>query len=134
MLVGGYKIIDLGGTPVTINANDGGTVVTGIYEAIEGNYHKATMLSGLVTKETVSENTVVTREYNDIFVNFGVESGDFTAVLDTVIIPETDTKYAGAEIIKIVIDDDDTVTVEKTTVGATDIPSESAAQKVRKAK
>lgn len=44
MLKGGYQIIDLKGENLTENA----VTIPGIYDSIEGNYHKPLLLSGIV--------------------------------------------------------------------------------------
>ena len=64
MLNGGYKIINLRGFALGTEA----TVIDGIYEAIEGNYGKAIMLSGL---------TIGGVEKPDAFVTANVDSGNF---------------------------------------------------------
>lgn len=64
MLNGGYKIIDLQGVALSGEA----VIIDGIYEAIEGNFGKAIMLSGF---------NVGGIEKDDVFVNVNVDSGNF---------------------------------------------------------
>ena len=52
---GGYQIIDLKGT----NFSSDSHTIPGIYESIEGNYHKPLLLSGIVLAGV---------EYADVFV------------------------------------------------------------------
>ena len=48
MAKGGYKIIDLHNYDFTDVGTE--TTITGIYEELEGNYHKAVMLSNVTFK------------------------------------------------------------------------------------
>lgn len=66
---GGYKIIDLKETNLVVGGD--AVKVSGIYEEIEGNNRKATILSGMVLDGI---------ERPDRWVNFGVgEDGNFHA-------------------------------------------------------
>ena len=42
---GGYRIIDLAGTPLTSGTQD---TIKGVYDAVKNPYKKATMVSGMV--------------------------------------------------------------------------------------
>lgn len=66
MLKGGYKIIDLKG--VTI-ASEGGTTIAGIYNAIENNYRKPLLLSGVVIDGV---------EKADVFIEVTTTNSNFT--------------------------------------------------------
>ena len=83
MVKGGYKIINLKGVEL-----DSGVAKTvkGVYESLENNYGKATMLSGL---------NIDGKVYGDMYVNFVVADTDYVA-----------TTYLGT----VTISDDDTVT------------------------
>lgn len=85
---GGYKIINFGGVVFTSGTEK---TVPGIYDAIEST-NKRTVVSGLVVGST---------EYNDMEVNFVVDTGDFVGI---VALPDSGS-------ISFVIADDDGVTV-----------------------
>lgn len=87
---GGYKIVDLKDNNFTI----GGSAITipGIYNEIESNHRKAVLLSGIVISGV---------EKPDRFVTFGVESGDYVAVIAI---------SGSADVLKITVTDDDSVT------------------------
>lgn len=80
---GGYKIIDLKGNDLT----DATFTIDGIYEALEGNYNKAILLTGIVINDV---------EYDDVFTTPKVVSSKY--VLDA---------YGYT----LTIDDDDLVTM-----------------------
>lgn len=66
MSVGGYKIVDLKNTNVT--SADGATI-SGVYEALENNYRKTVMLSGIVIDGV---------EYADVYVAPTVADSNYT--------------------------------------------------------
>ena len=65
---GGYKIVDL--EFKNISNNGRATTVDGIYDAIEGNYYKPTLLHGLVVDNV---------ERADRYVEFGISTDNFVA-------------------------------------------------------
>lgn len=68
-MTGGYKIIDFKG----INLESGTAVnIPGIWDAIESNYHKPTMISGLVIGGT---------ERNNVFAEFTISSSEYVATI-----------------------------------------------------
>lgn len=67
---GGYKIIDLKNASITIGG--AAVKVEGIYDAIEHNYGKPTLLSGVVLDGI---------ERPDRYVAFGVSAGNFVALM-----------------------------------------------------
>lgn len=62
---GGYQIVDF--KNVSLTADDE-TTVAGVYEAIEGNYNKRLVVSGIVIGST---------EYDDVTVDAAVVGTDF---------------------------------------------------------
>lgn len=69
---GGYKIIDLKNTPLETGV---ASTIVGGYEALENNYGKPTLLSGLVIGGTV---------YSDLWVNFVASGGNYSASLGSI--------------------------------------------------
>lgn len=66
MIKGGYKIVDLKKTTID---TENGTTISGIYEALENNYNKAVLLSGIVIDSI---------EKPDIFVTVTVADSTYT--------------------------------------------------------
>lgn len=64
---GGYQILNLGGMSLTPDAEK---VIAGSYEALEGNYNKPVLVSGLVVNAT---------EYNDFYALFTPSNSNFVA-------------------------------------------------------
>lgn len=62
---GGYQILDLKGTALTAGS---ASTIKGIYETLEGNYHKPVLVSGLVIGDTV---------YADAYVTFTVSESNY---------------------------------------------------------
>lgn len=92
---GGYRIIDLQDKLITLDSETG-VEIPGIYEAIEGNYRKALLISGLTT--TDGEVTPTITEFGDFFATARIVESDF--VINSI--------EAG---VKLTINDDDEVTV-----------------------
>lgn len=68
-MTGGYKIIDFKG----INLESGTAVsIPGIWDAIESNYHKPTLISGLVVDGV---------ERNSVFAEFTISSSEYVAAV-----------------------------------------------------
>lgn len=88
---GGYKIISLHGKNLTVGG--AGVVIPGVYESIEENHGKATLLSDIVISEI---------ERPDRFCYFGVDSGNYVSVIG--ITPDVYTLH-------ITITSDDVVTL-----------------------
>jgi len=101
MLKGGYKIIDLKGKSIDTDAEDPSITVAGIYDAIEGNYGKALMLSGLVLDTT---------EYADFMTQAIVSSDDFVIRFDVAIVAPIVGTAGSVAYKQLTIDDDDKVT------------------------
>lgn len=66
---GGYQIIDLKNTKLTVGTQ---ATIPGVWDAIEGNYRKPTLLSNLVVGDT---------EYTDSYVTFLYNAGKYNALL-----------------------------------------------------
>lgn len=66
MVKGGYKVVNFKDENITA---ENGATVSGVYESLENNYHKALMISGVVIDGT---------EYNDTFVEVTVSGSDYT--------------------------------------------------------
>lgn len=66
MVKGGYKVVNFKDENIT---TENGATVSGVYESLENNYHKALMISGVVIDGT---------EYNDTFVEVTVSGSDYT--------------------------------------------------------
>ena len=90
MMNGGYKIIDLKDKNFIIGGS--GITVPGIYEKIESNNRKVILLSGITISDV---------EKPDRFVTFGIESGDYVAVISI-------SGYA--DVLKITVTSDDLIT------------------------
>ena len=88
MNIGGYQIIDLKGKNFTLGT---GMVFNGVYEKIEGT-RKPIYVSGI---------SIAGVEYHDCYVNFVVNGNNFEGVI-----------YGN----KIVIQDNDVITISKPTV------------------
>lgn len=73
--MGGYKIINFHNTAITT-----GTPVTisGVYEALENNYRKAIMLSGIVIDNVEYADAYITPVVSDTSFTFSVYGKTFT--------------------------------------------------------
>lgn len=65
---GGYKLIDLKDSKLTVGGN--GVTVKGIYNSIESSYNKPLILTGI---------NIGGIERNDVFINFSDDSGSYAA-------------------------------------------------------
>lgn len=65
---GGYKLIDLKGTKLTVGGE--GVTVKGIYNSIKNSYNKPFILTGI---------NIGGIERNDVFIDFAVNSGNYVA-------------------------------------------------------
>lgn len=81
---GGYKIINLNNVNLTLGGD--AVKVDGIYEALEGNYNKPTVLSGI---------TIGGLEYTDMYLNFTVNEAMYIGIL---FIPKLSTNPLQIEI------------------------------------
>lgn len=66
MFKGGYKLIDFKETNITL---DTPSIIKGVYEAIENNYRKPTLITGLVIGNVEKEDTFVNFEYGENVYN-----------------------------------------------------------------
>ena len=90
---GGYKLINLTGHAITTGT---AATVKGIYESVEGNYHKTTIVTGLVLDNV---------EHNDTPVTL-VKSGDeFKGIMNPQI------NAGKLAVLEVVIKNDDTITI-----------------------
>lgn len=62
MFKGGYKLIDFKETNITLNEI---STIKGVYEAIENNYRKPTLITGLVIGNVEKEDTFVNFEHKE---------------------------------------------------------------------
>lgn len=99
MIKGGYKIVDLKDTDFTVGTE---AAIVGIHDAIESNYRKPILLSGI---------TIASAKYNDTFVNFVLSGTSYVGVLNTV---WTNATSAVATVITVA--DTDDVTISTATV------------------
>ena len=85
MIKGGYKIINLKGVSLKSGVAQN---IKGTHKAIESNYGKATLLSGLTVNGT---------DYQDMFVNFTVSGTNYvaTTVVGTLTISKNDDVTIG---------------------------------------
>lgn len=60
---GGYKLIDLKNTDITVGGSS--VIVKGVYNAIENNYRKPTVLCGLVIGGVEKEDCFVNFEHSE---------------------------------------------------------------------
>lgn len=90
MIKGGYKIVDLKNTSFTVGG--GAKIVKGVHEAIESNYRKPILLSGLVIDGV---------ERSDRYVEFFVSEGSYYGYL---VISDVGT-------LTIIISSDDEITI-----------------------
>ena len=65
---GGYKLIDLKGSKLTVGGS--GVTVKGIYNSIKNSYNKPLILTGI---------NIGGIKRNDIFIDFTVVSGSYVA-------------------------------------------------------
>ena len=93
---GGYQLINLHGHAIT--AGEAATV-KGIYEAVEGNYHKMTIVTGLVLNGV---------EHNDLPISLDKGESEFTGVMNPQI------KDGKLTVLQTTIKDDDTITIAVT--------------------
>lgn len=77
---GGYKIIDFKGVNLDPDASSA-AVIDGIFDSIEANHGKATLISGLVLDDV---------EKTDFFGRFAVSSGDYVLTIDEGTVTVTD--------------------------------------------
>lgn len=66
---GGYKLIDLKDSKLTVGS-EGGVTVEGIYNSIKNSYNKPLILTGI---------NIDGIERNDIFIDFAVVSDSYVA-------------------------------------------------------
>lgn len=90
MAKGGYKIIDLKNANFTIGGS--AIEIKGIYESLEGNYRKPTLLSNIVLSGV---------ERTDRFAIFGIEDGAYVSIV---------TISEDVDLLKCTITPDDEVT------------------------
>ena len=84
---GGYKIIDL----KNVELNDDAVTIDGIYEAIEGNYKKALLLTGLCIDGV---------EYAGAFTTASVDDGNYIMMVYGYTITITDDDEVTAEVLE----------------------------------
>lgn len=66
MFKGGYKLIDFKENNIVL---DQSTTITGVYDAIEHNYRKPTLITGLVIGGAEKEDTFVNFEHSENVYN-----------------------------------------------------------------
>ena len=66
MFKGGYKLIDFKENNIVLNAP---TTIEGVYDAIEHNYRKPTLITGLVIENVEKEDTFVNFEHGENVYN-----------------------------------------------------------------
>lgn len=94
-LVGGYKILDFKRKPVEYGGDDA-VEIDGIYEAIEGNYDKALLVSGLSVVYDNGDDTTTQVDYPDFFANFALTNSGYKSTIEIEPVEATETKYSGA--------------------------------------
>lgn len=62
MFKGGYKLIDFKETNITLSTP---AIIKGVYDAIEHNYRKPTLITGLVVGSVEKEDTFVNFEHGE---------------------------------------------------------------------
>lgn len=90
---GGYKLIDLNGHAITTGE---AATVKGIYESVEGNYHKMTIVTGLVLDNV---------EHNDAPLTLVKSGEDFKGIMNPQI------NAGKLAVLEVVIKKDDTITI-----------------------
>lgn len=105
---GGYKIINFKGVNITTD-NSTTTTIKGVYEALEENYGKPILISGL-------KNDTV--EINEFYSKFDVSGDDFVSVIGANPIDETSTEYK-----ILTVDDEDGVTITTATIYSAEAPT-----------
>lgn len=96
---GGYQIIDFQNVPIVTGTE---ATIPGIYKAIQANYRKATLFSGMVLDSA---------EVPDFFCKLTLGATGYTGTID---VSYTDDTSAVAT--KILIDSDDGVTITRATI------------------
>lgn len=77
-LKGGYKVIDFKAMPLSGNA----TTIPGIYEAIEGNFHKRLIASGIVVdSKELNDTEIIPKVSGDDFI-IDVYEGEYTLTIN----------------------------------------------------
>lgn len=92
---GGYKLINLNGYAI---ATGEAATVKGIYESVEGNYHKMTIVTGLVLDNV---------EHNDAPVTFVKSGNEFKGLMN----PQIDAGKLA--VLEVTIANTDTITITK---------------------
>lgn len=70
MFKGGYKLIDFKNKSIAVNG--GTTTIDGVFESIEANHRKPTIITGLVLDGV---------ERSDRYINFRVTNGNYCGVI-----------------------------------------------------
>lgn len=95
MFKGGYKLIDFKENNIGL---DKSTIIKGVYDAIEHNYRKPTLITGLVIDSVEKEDT---------FVNFEHGKNVYNGLLGMT---------ANNKVLFITIDNNDAVTITENTI------------------
>lgn len=95
MFKGGYKLIDFKENNIVLNEQ---TTIKGVYDAIEHNYRKPTLITGLVINSVEKEDT---------FVNFEHVGNDYKGLLGMT---------ANNKVLFITITNEDAVTITENTI------------------
>ena len=95
MFKGGYKLIDFKETDITLSTP---TTIKGVYDAIEHNYRKPTLITGLVIGSVEKEDT---------FVNFEHGANSYNGLLGMT---------ANDKVLFIAITNEDVVTITENTI------------------
>lgn len=78
---GGYKIIDFRG----VNLTESAKTIPGIYESIEGNYHKPLLLSGIVLSGVEKADVFAASETSAGNYVFSVYGGTLTVTAENAV-------------------------------------------------